>query len=158
MPPAANQLVRSEAGDASARRILVHRIVAVIDVGTAILAKLDLERHAFASSQPPHILSHEQFGCRNWHARSEPLAGAYAMLCSTRTSSPPSFNVANRKAEDGRKPKRLWRCKFGACRHQRAPDWQRHRWQMLDERRGPAADDVRRFVRISNIGPPRTPR
>jgi hypothetical protein len=58
-------VVRSEAGDASARRILVHRIVAVIDVGTAILAKLDLERHAFASSQPPHILSHEQFGCRN---------------------------------------------------------------------------------------------
>ena len=26
-------------------KILVHRIVAVVDVGTAVLAKLDLERH-----------------------------------------------------------------------------------------------------------------
>jgi|RhiMethySRZTD1v2_1073278.scaffolds.fasta_scaffold365003_3 hypothetical protein len=80
------------------------------------------------------------------------------MLSSTSTSSPPSCNVANRKAKDGRKLKRLWRCKFGACQQQRAPTGNGIGGRCLMSVEAQAADDVRRFVRISNIGRPRTPR
>src|SRR4051812_25410720 len=47
------------------REIFMDRVVTVIDVGAAELAKADLEFDAAIGPQPPHILSDEQFGRRD---------------------------------------------------------------------------------------------
>src|SRR5262245_4371954 len=45
--------------------VLVHGVVAVIDVGAAILAELDLELHLAAGTQAPDVLAYELFRCRD---------------------------------------------------------------------------------------------
>src|SRR5215471_14851791 len=45
--------------------VLVHCVVAVVDVGPAVFAELDLERDLSGRTQPPHILADEALRCRN---------------------------------------------------------------------------------------------
>ena len=43
----------------------MHRIVAVVDIGPAVFAELDLERDLSARTQPPHVLADKALRCRN---------------------------------------------------------------------------------------------
>src|SRR5215813_13489747 len=45
--------------------VLVHRVVAVVDIGPAVFAELDLERDLSGRTQPPHVLADEALCCRN---------------------------------------------------------------------------------------------
>src|SRR5215470_17497741 len=45
--------------------VLVHCVVAVVDIGPAIFAELDLERDLSGRTQPPHVLADEALRCRN---------------------------------------------------------------------------------------------
>ena len=46
-------------------KVLVHRVVAVVDVGAAVLAELDLELHLAGRTQAPDVLAHQLFGRRD---------------------------------------------------------------------------------------------
>src|SRR5215471_2454344 len=45
--------------------VLVHRVVAVVDIGPAVFAELDLERDLSGRTQPPYVLTDEELRCRN---------------------------------------------------------------------------------------------
>src|SRR5215470_319757 len=45
--------------------VLMHRIVAVVDIRPAVFAELNLERDLSGRTQPPHVLADEELRCRN---------------------------------------------------------------------------------------------
>src|SRR5215831_11710395 len=45
--------------------VLMHRVVAVVDIGPAVFAELDLELDLSGRTQPPHVLADEELRCRN---------------------------------------------------------------------------------------------
>src|SRR5215470_11301900 len=45
--------------------VLVHRVVAVVDIGPAVFAELDLERDLSGRTQPPHVLADKTLRCRD---------------------------------------------------------------------------------------------